>query len=765
MGLLSDTLGDPDQDHDFGVDVDQDGDGGAPVTAAQAVAGLVPENVVHEGGEDVAALIRKWIDEARVPSWLKAGWERWKSDRKYLSEDLFAGDSRTLTVNLAARLVESKLTQCLPTEADLSVRHERGVGDGGMVRRDAIRKAFAQQQASMAQARSLGMPVQLDPAALIKAADDAEQDYQLELEAVERFAATCEAVGHKQFKLANATEILQRAGRGAFTTGIQWIKVGWERDYRKDSTGRRSRPDSQDQLALLALRAAEFAANRFGRSDPQYAELEHLSRYARAQARKVLAGWGDERLPFDQWAKIADTRDDEVVPGTLLPEPETWQQVTYDIVPPENMRWDWGCPIAQWREAGWFMEQVLMTVDQAAAKFGLTPAEKERIASPPKRMGQQTAQAVGGGNAASEQADPERSTFESPMQNGKVVVWDRWDAQSFRHCLFIEGLNRLLVDEVPDLTVPWFFPYVPVFFNLVDGAHLPISEVRFIRKVNDAINQRLTDGQESLWASMKRYLVKQGSFRAGELEKLRGSQPHDVIEVEDPQGIKEAMREIASDDWNPEKYNLDQLFRLLELVSGVSLSQLGVVNVAKFATEAAISNQSSQENDQRHAIELGKVATMLAEATLTLAVPSLSEKAVRKMVRGSVYWPVPATREDLMSGLGIRVDAAGSREQATAKAAKGMQDAMAALGQVFTLKIQAAQAGMELDETPLVSAIFKTVDLDMPVREVLRKAPMQAPQQPGLPGGQMPGPGAQGPQDQPPQPMPQRAPQPMPAQP
>ena len=420
-----------------------------------------------------------------------------------------------------------------------------------------------------------------------------------------------------------------------------------------------------------------------------------------------------------------------------------WQGATVDTVRPEALRWDWRIPFERFTESAWVMEQNLMDVDLCAAQFGLTPAERDLLGTRNGDIPGQP-QANRRPSASSEDADPNRSDFEDQVQQNQVVVWERWDKNLRRRCIFVEGIDRFLVNEIPGLVAPDFYPYVPVAFDCFDGAHMPISTVRFLRKIQNAINQRLTDAEESLWASMKRYLVKKGAFKDGELEKLRGAVPHDTIEVESPEEIKQTFIEIASEDWNPAKYELDQLFRLFELVSGMSISELGVTGQADFATEAAIADAASKATNDRHAEVMAKALTKAMTIILHYACTSMSERVVKGLVGTAAYWPQAPTRRDLLRSMAIQVQAAGSTEAAHAKAATQVKEAMVAVQGVLNLRAMAMQQGATFDANPLLKTIFRTINLDTPVREILSFDSAAAMQMPGIgqapPGQPPPGP-------------------------
>jgi hypothetical protein len=710
----------------------------AEMTAEMQAPATRPTPPSHERQQ-----INAWMRQARVPAWLKVGWDRWKQDRDYINEDLFAeGESRKLTVNLAARAVQQKVSAILPYDADCSVKHERGVGSIAIARRDAIRAAKNAMEGA-------GIPLQAP--ILIQAADVAEQRYRDEMEARGRLAQTTEALVKKMWDESYGTASARSLASGAMTVGLGWLKIGWQHDYGRDCISRMRNEEQLDQLRLLALRSNEYAAGRFGQSDAKYGELVQLSEYARIVANKVVQGAVEPgSIPFALWEQIADARPGPLQPG-MLPEVEAWQGPTIDIVRPEALRWDWTVPINRWREAAWVMEQNLMDVDDAAAQFGLSLDERDTLSKPNT---DQSRVSPNGSPSTSEgsYANPDMGTYESQVQRGKVVIWERFDRRMHRRTVFAEGLDRFLVDEVIADAPPGFYRYIPVCFNDLDGAHLPHSDVRFMRKIQDAINQRLTDSQESLWASMKRYIVRTGAFREGELDKLRAATPHDVIEVEDPDGIKSSFTEIASDDWNSDKYDLNGLFRLFELVSGMSISQLGVTGQANFAAEANIAQASAQQSAGRHGMAIAEALTTAMDIIKHDALTHMSQKQVRFLVGSAAYWPAVPTRLDLMRGLRVKVEAAGSRQAAKAAAGQEAREAMTALGQAIDLRMRGAQAGVRVDIAPLVTAISRAIDVEAPSRDIVQVddvsgmpmpqmlPPGSPPQAEGPPGSAPPGP-------------------------
>jgi hypothetical protein len=115
-----------------------------PTMATESTVAIqVSPNGVRHGSESERMLIRKWLDQTRVPGWLQVYFNRWESDRKYLHTKLFGDEANPneLTINLAARAVQQRTTKIMPTDADVQVKQDRSVGSVELVRRDAIRQA------------------------------------------------------------------------------------------------------------------------------------------------------------------------------------------------------------------------------------------------------------------------------------------------------------------------------------------------------------------------------------------------------------------------------------------------------------------------------------------------------------------------------------------------------------------------------------------------------------------------------------------------
>jgi hypothetical protein len=689
---------------------------------------------IRVGTPSEQALIQRMEREMRVPSWLREGWEQWQADRDYVGITAFAlGDSRSLGVNLAARAIQAKLTRIRPDEADLSVKQERSVGSIDWARKDAIRAAdqtFRQMGANP------------DPQALILAAEEAERNYRLLDERRERFAVTGETVVAKQMKSCNITKFLERCAMATFTCSIAWAKTGWQSDYTKDSMGRRRQNDSQDQIALLHVRAGEFAAGYFTEGDAKYQEYMDLSDYARQQAVGAINGAATPDPRLLDVASLAETQPGSPVPQTMVAEPERWQAPTIDFVRPENMRWDWRVSPANHAEGDWVAEQILMDRDEAAGRLGLTPEEAGMLGSGYTWTTQDNLKNPR--LPGTEPPEPGTSDYESSAQNGKVVVWDRCDFKTGRRYMWAAGLSFLHINEPLPMYDEIRSPYECLIFNEFDGMPLPISEIRFLRKIQDAINQRLTDENESLWASMKRYIVKAGAFTPEELAKMRGSTPHDVMECIDPVGIKESWMAISSDDWDATKYSLDGLFRLFELVMNMSMSELGVVQVANTATEANIADQQSQASSDRHAAALADFDSRIANKFLHMDAAYLGQKQVARLCGSTqVVWPSPQTREELIYGMRLEVSAAGNRRQAKGREVANLNSALDILRKIFAAKAEGAMVGEELDVQALAAPALRLADVRGPAREAIKSKPAAAPQQPQMPPQGQPGqPGA-----------------------
>jgi len=742
------------------MDTDQQTAAAIPATADATVVVAVstePQTpAVRVGTPAEQALIRQFEDEQRVPSWLRTKWATWKADREFLAVTAFAlADGSTLGVNLAARAIQSKLTRIAPSESDLSITQKRSVGSVDWARKDAIRAA---NQA----ARRMG--VMPDARALIAAADQAEQAYRLLEERRERFGVTNECLLLEQMRQLGFTDSQTKAALSTFTVGLAWTKDGWQRDPKKDASGCR-RWDTQDDIARLQMLAQEYSGGWFDENSAKWQQFLDLSDNVRNKARQMLDGQiaGDERI-LDV-AAAAESPDGRPFSADWLAEPDFWQQPTTDHPRPENMRWDWRVlPQEAAQKGDWIAEQVLMDRDRLASQWKLSPQEARQLGT--GQRPEATPESLRGTVAGSttDGQEPGTSDYESASQGGKCVLWDRFDFANGRHYMWAEGLTFFLVNEPLPVTDETRCPYECLAFNQFDGEHLPTSEVTFLRKIQTAINQRLTDGEESLWASMKRYIVKKGAFKPEEMDKLRSSVPHDVIECEDPKDIRDSWQEIASDDWNAEKYNLDQLFRLLELVMGMSLSELGVVQVANTATEANIAEQRSAAASDRHAIALSAFGTRRIRKILGYDIAYLTEKQVQRLTGSDqAIWPMPRTREELLFGLNVDITVAGNKRQARGQEIASINGAIDAIRKVAAAKAECAAVGIELDEQALVAPILRLADVRGSARELMRPkapAPMQAsapipppPSTPSLPAPQAP--------QAPPVPMPTEESQPM----
>ena len=693
------------------------------------------------------ALIRRFEEEARVPSDLRELYEEMEKDREYIHTGAFRfKDDRQFGINFILRSQYAKLAQVFPTDPGFSIRPRRPVNlhvqrrqaqEARMRAESALQEVLRQQEPSEA-----GGPENVDPMQAAQAAQKAEKAGERRSTAArnlrqveeawredEAFSDTLEVVVERLFREAGGTMILQGAAQDAMTVGIAWLKVTWYEDRERDPLGMPIVDDPQDQMARLRRLTTEFQLGQFTETDDEFFEMMNLVEFAVTMARKMLprGAMGLEGL--------ANHDPSEPPSPDVLPEVDHYRGLVITPVAPENLRIDWSRVQSpeMWRAGRQITEKTWMSPDEIVERWGLSERERERLGTTMERQDSHRAsseveEAVKG-NRESTPAHEELGLDAIKKQNGEVAVWQRYDREQKRLYIWPSGLGRFVVNEIIEVSSRHFFPYIPIYYNRVTGRFLPLSDTRLVRKLQEEINQRLTDDKEARRARYPKYIAGANMLENSEKEKLMGARPHEVIEVlGDPEKIANSVHMLAGAPYDPLLYDPSLPMRLIEIQMGLPLNATGMSAQGgqRLATEVNISNDHLLAQSGRHGTMLTQALQLVGETTADYAVIGLTTETVAKIAGPTGYWP-DIGREQILRGMNVDVIASGNNKAAKRQNVETWSTVSQAISMLMGAKLQAQAAGYELDVEDVARNILSEMGVRTPLGEILRRleaAPM-----------------------------------------
>lgn len=564
---------------------------------------------------------------------------------------------------------------------------------------------------------------------------------------LQEFAKTLEIVAKRLTDEADFRRKLGGAIQDVQTHGIAWLKVTTQSDITKDPLGQARHDDQLDNIARLQVLINEFQNGEFNEDSQEYSDLRDLSDtvrvYLAGNLREDLARNPPQPVSqFDQFGQeelVPDPMDPRIAqmaqledPNTqmepqMLPEVPVFLGINIDEVLPHDIRFDWSITRPEdIYNAAWMAHRVYMSLDDIAVRWHVDQTElaacvERSKASAGKRRTAET----------ENQANRENQMSSDRVMNDMMAVWEMWDKATCRRYVWIEGMDKFVVNEVARNTWHRFFPFFPLVFNRVTGRFLPVSDVQLQRPLQDEINRKRTHFNESQAAAYPRFVVAAGAISEDEKARLEQALPYSVTELQHPDTVD--IKELVPMKIDPMLYDKSDAVREIEISAGIPQQAAGGVGGAEFATEVAVANQQMGVQADRRRTVIEELIRDINECVIEMALQLFPEENIIALAGQGAVWPL-IDRDHLWRQLHVVIQPGMSgKPDADKVLAKwvGFSDMMNRLGLVVN--------GLEVGRK-IVDELDLGIDFD---RYVMMPAPMPVgPGGPGGPAGAGSGPGA-----------------------
>ncbi len=579
--------------------------------------------------KDDAAMVTFLSEIVRAPSYLQATFREMAADRSYVYRDCMLTDSQdTVAVNQVLRNQLISLAYLGVSEPQPFCQPARRVGHA--------------------------TPLML-----------------------ELFAQTTEVHIENVVRLMDFARKLEGAAQDASTNSYAVFKVTLQDDFMNDPIGRARFGDMQEQVAEYTRlkTACDAGYIQEGTDDWQkYQDLENTLKVFAAgkieeqikavpmlvpQEQPVLGPTGTPILnpttlqPITQTVMVPDPQDPRemqrkaILDGTEeinilgLPQLPHYQGFVCDQILPEDFRWDWRLTRPEdWMEAEWIAHRVFMAPTDIEAKWKVSEDEM-KLAARPVSTGNK-------GPAASNSTaqDPNlRLDIETSAVNDTIAVWEVWHKKLFRRYVFIEGIPRLLENEVPQAVGARFYPFFPVYFNRVSGRVTPLSDIALTRNLQDEINMLRTHDREARRASYPVLFIPKGLMEPQAIAQYRNRMPFSVIEVTRPEEIQKYLSESVTVPYNPTLYSIDGPQNQLQQMFGLPMVVTGGNSGEDLASALALAKEGMETGVGQRRIRINRIITDVFRWITEISLKVYPESYMKQTCGEEALWPRMTTAE------------------------------------------------------------------------------------------------------------------------
>lgn len=404
--------------------------------------------------------------------------------------------------------------------------------------------------------------------------------------------------------------------RRACTTGVGYLKIGFQREMQENTA--------------VTERLADFQAQiRHIKTLSQEAEDEASTDHEVKERELQIAL---QSLQQQQFVLIRE--------GLVFDFPESTR-----VIPDKLTR-----TLTGFIGARWLTVEYLYTPGEIRDMFGVDLGKEYR-----RYMDDGTSRDM----AMQEQFD-----LGDDKREEMVCVWEHYDRQTGVVYLVADGHKAFLRQPgPPDVYVEDFWPVFALTFNEVENPkHLfPPSDVRLMLPMQREYNRSRQGMAEHRVAARPRFSARRGALDDASKMALGSSKPFDVIEINFTDGsgtLNDIMAPIPMPGVDPNLYETGPLFQDIQLVSGSAEAQYGSTSNAT-ATESSIAESSRATSSGSNVDDLDAFLSRVARASGQIMLKEVSAETVAEIAGPGAIWP-QLTIEQIAKEIYMEIQAGSS---------------------------------------------------------------------------------------------------------
>jgi hypothetical protein len=308
-----------------------------------------------------------------------------------------------------------------------------------------------------------------------------------------------------------------------------------------------------------------------------------------------------------------------------------------------------------------------------------------------------------------------------------VAVWEYWSKVDNRRYVFIEGMDRLLENEIVQLAGSRFYPFFPIGFNRVTGAVLPISDVQLSRSLQDEINMFRSYDREYKRAALPVVFVDPTALDPTAEELYKNRRPFAVIKIQHPDDIKKAFSESTTVPYNPNLTSSADAESQMAGIFGIPQVVAGQNSGEDLASAIALAKEGMETGVNRRRIQVNRVITDIFQYMAQISVKMFGEDTIRKRVGVGAVWPRLST-DELFTYLQIEVKG-GYSGQPRSKDRVDLMSSFASICQQLQLPLNGVAVLRELLDAMGIRVDVKRFLAPVPLPGTIPQAPPPGPAQ------------------------------------
>ena len=423
--------------------------------------------------------------------------------------------------------------------------------------------------------------------------------------AIRAFGKTLEIVLRRTVvldgKLKKRTKAILRS---VLTTGVGWLKVAYQREYRKDPIIQGRIADAQDNIARveMLMRKVKESGESAGEHDAHRSELQQ------------------QLMALEQQVEV--TASEGIVIDRVLTE---------DIFVLDDSLKDFDT-YSQARAMG---HRVWFTKDLYEETFGGEPPKDATSYKQPK--------------------DDDGSPGADKHENWYAVfeIWDRVSQTVYTKC---DGSVTWCRPPYQPQSGERWYPFFGLAYNLIDGQFEPLPDVILLKELQDEYNTTRTNFADHRKENLPGVVVRKGGgLTEGDIERIANRKINEIIAVEgDPnRPISDDLQEIRGAQIDPAVYDVSAIRNDMDLMAGLTDASRSNLTIAKTLGEAEIMKESMMSRTAERQDMNEDFMQEICQFSAEILMLELTEPQVLRIAGPGATWP-KMSREDIFDM--VRID-------------------------------------------------------------------------------------------------------------
>lgn len=540
-------------------------------------------------------------------------------------------------------------------------------------------------------------------------------------------------------------QMMKMVVRRASTTGVGYLKLGFERVMQKKPEIEQRIADISNRLSTLERISADIHDDQTDENGPEAEQLRLLLNDLKSQTQVVVR----EGLTFDYPVSTA-----------IIPDPKCM-----------------------------FLREFLGS-DWVAQEFVLSPNDVKEIYNVDVGKSFNAYKGVDDGVTVTSRSgfvvlqDKTSRTDNREGNDGRsCVVWEIWNRKDGLVYTMCDGYTDFLREPAsPEVYTDRFWPWFVLTLNEVDHETMifPPSDVKLIRDMQMDYNRGRQGVREHRRAARPKTVTAAGMIDQEDLEKLSNHPDNAIIELnglQPGQKVDDLLQAFRGPPIDPNLYDVEQTFTDMMRVSGIQDANIGQAGGSPSATQSNIAEASRATAMGANIDDIDDLLTSFARAGAQILLQEVSVDTVKRIVGEGAVWP-DMSRQQIADELWLQIEAGSTGRPNQAQEIANAERIFPMLMQLPGIKPEwlAKELIKRLDDKLDITTAFQSMLPSIIAMNGMASRLAQGPQAPGGPmdfpgagpaqgpaGGsnapQGPPPGAQRPPDQtgrppPPGPMP-----------